>query len=107
MATNYESVSDDDGIFITQSSYVSDNAHFIEDNISDGMYHVETEAVSDDTDGDNDNQVEVTASDEEMVATCEAVESSRFKPAISDKDVQLLQSKRSVCVLVYQRQKCL
>ena len=64
-------------IFITQSSY-SANAIMVNDNTIDGLtfngiYRIETNIISDVTDEENTKETEA---DEEMVASCEAIEKS-------------------------------
>ena len=96
--------SDDNGIFITQSVHLDYNMDDLTNDVlgleKDTLYQVETESVSSVDDGEKGKMTEVTASDEELVATCEAVETTRFKPPISDSEINSLQSKRSVFLVI-------
>ena len=84
----------------------------VNDNTSNGItfdriYRIETDIISDVTDEENMKETEAARkpSDEEMVASCEAIEKSdkdlRFKTAISDNDIRQLQSKTYVCIIMH------
>ena len=56
-------------------------------------YFVQSEDISSDDSAENKSEA-VTASDEELMASCEVAEQSRFKLPIADTKITELQSKR-------------
>lgn len=96
--------SDESELFLTQSKFSvedcsNDNAVSGALNMEDERekYFVQSEDISSDDGADDsaENKAEaVTASDEELMASCEVAEQSRFKLPMGDTKITELQSKR-------------